>query len=327
VEQGEVVWSQGYGLASVDSDTPVTPDTVFQVASISKPVSAWGIMRLVEEEAINLDAPVDQYLHRWRVPPSSFDNNGVTARRLLSHTGGTSMPGYPGYPPDQPVPSIVQSLNGEPPGIGPVEVVTAPGTLFQYSGGGYGILQLAIEDLTNQPFADFMQEAVLSPLEMASSSFEWTAALQPRTATPYDMSNEPLPNFLFAEKAAAGLYSTAPDIARFAAATMQGIDGEPGRGVLKPDTVRLMSMRVTNSPYGLGYDVAPVTSGGVRIGHFGANLGWRSLFFALPESRRAFVILANSDAAISPDLRSGLIIDALCIWSSEVTAGLPECPA
>jgi CubicO group peptidase (beta-lactamase class C family) len=326
VEQGEVVWSKGYGSANVADETPVTSETVFQVASISKPVAAWGVMRLVDEQAINLDAPIDQYLYRWHIPPSELDAKQVTARRLLSHTGGTSMAGYPGYPPEQPLPGIVQSLNGEPPGIGPVELVTPPGTTFQYSGGGYGTLQLAMEDLTNQTFVDYMQEVVLAPLEMESSSFEWTPALQPRTATPYDPDGAPLPNYLFAEKAAAGLYATAADIGRFAAAAMKSGSAEPGREVLKTDTVELMTLRVANSPYGLGYDVAPLPGGGVRIGHFGANHGWRSLFFALPEQGRAFVVLTNSDNGIAPQLDAGFAIDALCIWSGEVSAALPECP-
>ena len=112
VRNGEVVWSKGYGLADKERGVPVTVNTVFQVASISKALTSWGVMRLVENGQLELDAPVEQYLTRWHLPPSSYDTSGVTIRRLLSHSAGLSLHGYPGWSPDLKLPSLEESLSG-----------------------------------------------------------------------------------------------------------------------------------------------------------------------------------------------------------------------
>jgi CubicO group peptidase (beta-lactamase class C family) len=150
VRNGEVVWSEGYGLADRDRGVPVTADTVFQVASISKAVTSWGVMRLVESGQLELDAPVEQYLTRWHLPPSNYDASGVTIRRLLSHSAGLSVMGYPGLRPEIQLPSLEESLSGNNGGAGEVRIIMEPGTQFSYSGGGFTLLQLIIEEVTGE---------------------------------------------------------------------------------------------------------------------------------------------------------------------------------
>jgi CubicO group peptidase (beta-lactamase class C family) len=234
---GRIAWAAGYGVADQVKGQLVTPATRFQAASVSKPVTAWGVLRLVEQGRIGLDEPVVGHLRRWRLPPSPFQAGGITIRRLLSHTAGLSVHGYAGQTLERPLPPIEASLSGEAGGSFPVELLEAPGRRWLYSGGGYSVLQLLVEELTGRPFADVMQTEILDALGMTTSSFQWhrTAA----TACPHDAEGGRIPEFCFAEQAAAGLVTTAPELARFVAAALPGPEGEPpGRGVLSPAGVR-----------------------------------------------------------------------------------------
>jgi CubicO group peptidase (beta-lactamase class C family) len=293
--QGEAVWSKGYGLADKEQGVPVAADTVFQAASISKAVTSWGVMRLVEKGQLELDAPVEQYLTRWHLPQSNYDPSGVTIRRLLSHSAGLSVHGYPGWSPDLKLPSLEESLSGNNGSGGELRIIMKPGTQFSYSGGGYTLLQLIIEEVTGETFSAYMQREVLDPLGMSHSSFEWQADLRPAMAIAYSETGVPLPNYLFTEQAAAGLYTTGPDLARFVAAEMPGPHGEPaGRGVLSPDTLTLMFTPVIQSQ-GLGQGVSILPDGSKLIQHWGANAGWRGAIQAYPEWAVGVVVLTNSD--------------------------------
>jgi len=238
VQHGQVVWAGGDGVADPTTCWPVTATTRFQAASLSKPVTAWGVLRLVERGRVGLDEPILGHLRRWRPPPSLFNADGLTVRRLLSHTAGLSVHGYLGQTPDRPLPSIAASLAGETGASFPVELLEPPGRHWRYSGGGYSVAQLLVEELTGRPFADYLRAEVLEPLGLTASSFRWSRTAE--TARPHDAVGGPLPDFIFAEQAAAGLVTTAPDLARFLAAALAGPHGEPpGRGVLSPTGVRL----------------------------------------------------------------------------------------
>jgi CubicO group peptidase (beta-lactamase class C family) len=203
VRHGQLIWAKGYGLADRVTRQPITAATRFQAASLSKPVTAWGVLRLVEQGRIGLDEPVVGHLRRWHLPPSPFDGDGITVRGLLSHTAGLSVHGYSGQTPDRPLPPIAASLSGEAGGSFPVELLDAPGRRWLYSGGGYSVLQLLIEDLNGRPFAEFMQTHVLGLLGMTASSFQWRRTTA--TAYPHDAGGTAIPDFAFAEQAAAGL--------------------------------------------------------------------------------------------------------------------------
>jgi CubicO group peptidase (beta-lactamase class C family) len=301
VHHGRLVWAAGYGVADRTTGQPVTATTRFQAASLSKPVTAWGVLRLVESGRIGLDEPIVGHLRRWRPPASPFDADGLTVRRLLSHTAGLSVHGYVGQRADRPLPSIVASLSGKTGDGFPVELLEAPGQRWLYSGGGYSLAQLLVEQLTGRPFTDYMQAEVLEPLGMTASSFRWSRTAA--TARPHDADGRPLPDFSFAEQAAAGLVTTAPDLARFLAAALAGPRGEPpGRGVLSPAGVQvaLTAAPATDGRWGLGYGLGLTPGGDLLAYHEGANRGWRAGLALLPDRRAGIALLANGDAGSAP---------------------------
>ena len=187
VHDGEVAWVQGYGRAYEINSVPVSTETVFQVASISKSITAWGIMRLVEEGRIDLGASVEMYLTSWKLPTFDFDHQGVTVRRLLSHTAGLDVWNYPGVLPGESQPSLVDLLSGAASGEA-VRVRWQPGSREKYTNGGYVLLQLLVEDVTGESFPDYIQRQVLEPLKMNRSSYHWLQL----TATGYDPSGKPV---------------------------------------------------------------------------------------------------------------------------------------
>ncbi|HNT74945.1 MAG TPA: serine hydrolase domain-containing protein [Anaerolineae bacterium] len=328
VQRGEVRWVKGYGLADVAQGVPVTAETVFQVASISKPVTAWGVMRLAQQGLIALDAPVETYLTRWHLPSSDYNAETVTVRRLLSHSAGLSVHGYPGLSPEQPLPSLEASLSGDNGGAGEVRLTMEPGAQYSYSGGGYTLLQLIVEEVTGEPFSAYMQREILEPLGMHASSFEWRTDLRPATATGYNAAQQPYPNYRFTEQAAAGLYTTAPDLARFVAAALAGPNGEPaGPGMLNSDTLAWMATptialqgiegNLLNVSMGLGYYIETLADGTKAISHSGSNRGWQSELMALPDRGAGIVILTNSD-------QGALIgMEVLSAWGRWLGVGAP----
>lgn len=323
--KGEVVWAEGYGLADEKSLRPVTRATVFQAASISKSVTAWGALKLVEQGKLQLDAPAEKYLTRWHLPNSEFDSDGVTIRRLLSHTAGLSLSGYPGFEPEKPLPSVEESLSGKTNGVGGVRIEREPGSQWSYSGGGYTLLQLIIEEASGKRFVDFMQEEVLEPLGMRNSSFDWTHKLKPATATAYRRRGQPLPNYLFTARAAAGLYTTAEDLARFVAAAMPGPAKKlAGRGVVNPESVEAMFTPAAETRpgsgihYGLGYGIQTLPNGVRAVGHSGGNRGWKLRFALLPGKKEGIVVLTNSDTG------ARLYQEVLCAWFEWAAGAQPK---
>ncbi len=271
---------QGVHAASIG--VAVNADTVFQTASLSKWLTAWGVMALVDQGKLDIDAPVSRYLERWTLPPSAFDNSKVTARRLLSHTAGlTDDLGYAGFAPGTPVPSLEawlkQNADASPGAKGKVEVGIEPGTTWRYSGGGYALLQLLIEDVSGEPFEAYMQRVVFQPLGMVHSTFHWSPAQGTTLATSYGKDAQPATHFRFSAVAASSLYTSVSDLTRFLQAHLPGKKGEPvGRGVLAPTTVAQM-WQPTGSLYGqaiwgLGTMLyVDNRVGGFVVGHDGNN--------------------------------------------------------
>ncbi len=307
---------RGLGVTDTATMRPITPETLFQAASISKPVTAWGVMRLVEEGLVDLDADVHRYLTRWHLPSTEFDVRQVTVRRLLSHTAGISVPSYRGLAATRSAPELEAALSGGA-GCSVVRLVQTPGKGFCYSGGGYGILQLLIEEVSARPFSEYMRTTVLEPLDMVHTSF---AQISPPedSATPHDWAGNPIAFLHYPVAAAAGLRSTVADMARFAAAGFPGPDEEPaGREVLSPETVQLLldPQQEAADEWALGY-ATRVLANGIRIHfHTGANTGFAAAVAAAPELGEGLVVLTNSDRG------SEIMWDLFEVWEAK-TAGL-----
>jgi CubicO group peptidase (beta-lactamase class C family) len=296
IRDGAVSWTRAFGLANVVSGAPMQPELIFNHGSDGKVLTAWAIMRLVEQGALDLDAPVNRYLQRWRLQSSEFDPDDVTLRRLLSHTAGLTVRGFSDYSPRRALPTLVQMLEGQNQLDGAVKLAWQPGSRFEYSGGGFAILQMVIEDVTGEPFAAFMQREVTGPLGLSSLSWTWTPELTAQAPTPYGWSQEPLEYRQLASHAIGSEVSTVPDFARFVAAAVAGPAGEPaGRGVLQPDTVQQMTSAqpATNGTAGFGYGLGS-GGGGRLLMHFGSNPGWNAHFVLSVQRREGFVIATNS---------------------------------
>jgi len=316
VHDGEVAWAQGYGLADESISMPVLTKTVFQVASISKSITVWGVMRLAEEGRIDLDERVEKYLTSWELPASDFDHHGVTVRRLVSHTAGLDLWNYPGILLGEIQPSLVDLLSGVPGGEA-VRLRWQPGSRDVYTNGGYVLLQLLIEDVTGEWFPDYIERQVLEPLEMRRSSYHWLLSM----ATGYDPSGKPVEPRQYPE-AAGGLHSTVTDLATWLAGGMPGPNGEPaGRGVLQPETLEEMYTPVPvmeGNNGGLGFSIEILPNNVRMIWHNGDIPGWRGQFAALPDQGDGIVALTNSNAG------RYVIAEVICNWARWAVGAEPS---
>jgi CubicO group peptidase (beta-lactamase class C family) len=301
LEDGQVTWIGTFGYADLDDNRKVDQNTVFQVASISKSVTALGVMKLVEDGLINLDDPIENYITSWQLPESEYDQKAITVRGLLSHTSGLSVGGgYPGYEPNTQLPTLEQSLSGIGGGSKPVELEYEPGARYSYSGGGYNLLQLMIEEVTGEDFHLYLNEAVLAPLGMENSSFQWDDHLQDKTAKAYDVQLQLLPNYLFIEKAAAGLYTTIEDMNKFVIAEINSFHGSE---ILEANTAQEMFTPILevrglesfiNDETALGHFINHVNNR-IIVTHDGANNGWRAHFSMEPQSGNGIIVLTNGN--------------------------------
>jgi len=299
LRNGETFFLEGYGLANRNSDTAVTPDTIFQVGSISKSLTAWGIMRLVENGEIDLDNPVEMYLTGWDFPPSDYSSSQVTVRRLLSHTAGLPRVIFEDPPPgsDPSGPAVLLSLNSAG------AIVSEPGSTFRYSNAGYTVLELLVQEVAGESFEDYMQASVLNPLGMNTSSFyhrdEWSL----RLATGYRYDGSAVPVKPMSVKAAGGLRTTVRELSRFAEAGMKAWHGSSA--VLTQQSVKELYTpeskmegllyRAAADSYGLGHFIETSPSGAVMISHGGENEGWISHYCIVPCTGDGILILTNSE--------------------------------
>ncbi|MBN1935091.1 MAG: beta-lactamase family protein [Anaerolineae bacterium] len=308
IEEGRVVYAKSFGYADRAAKVPMTSDTLYQVASVSKNLTAWGVMRLADQGLIGLDDPIEKYLTRWHIPPSPYDARGVTVRRLLNHTAGISLEGYgEGVPVGEPLPSLEASLAGDTRGCGAVELVREPGETMMYSGGGYTILQLLVEEVTGQTFAEYMKENILNPLGMTSSTFVWDEQVQSRLSRAYGTYYNAIPNQTYIEDAAGGLYSSLNDIAHYAQAVLNGSD------VLAKKSFNLL---FEGEHYGLGHGLIDFSTGERFVFGGGTRMGWQSDFVVYPDDGSGIVILSNANGGVVLNLA---IINLWVEWKTGVS--------
>lgn len=306
VNDNRIEWAEGYGHVESDPNSQqITPHTLFQAGSVSKPITALGALLLVQQGKISLDTDVNQYLKRWKIPDNQYTNlQKITLRQLLSHTAGTSIDGFPGYAINSQIPNIVDILQGKKPIVNtaPVIVERQPGSSLKYSGGGTLIVQLLIEDITNEPFDLWMQKNILIPLGMCESSFEQPLPSYKalRAASGYNKGKLIENKWkVYPELSAAGLWSTPRDLAKVMI-FLQSALNEQTTSILNSSIIKDMLTRQkidgkeTMSGLGLflennGKDLAFM--------HDGQNEGFITRFFGYGYVGKGVVIMINNDDA------------------------------
>lgn len=308
IREGRVEWAKGYGTREDGRDLPVGPRTMFQAASISKPVAGLAALRLASEGRLDLDEPIDSYLTSWRIPDGDGWRPRVTIRHILSHSSGLSVHGFPGYRRRGPRPTVKQILDGDPPAnTAAVRPVILPGTQWLYSGGAFTVLQVILEDVTGLPFPRLMKELVLDPLGMADSTYEqplpesrWEQA-----AMGHYFSGSPLVGgfHVYPEMAAAGLWTTPTDLAKMAAGLVRAAGGET-HPFLAPWVVREMLTSQYEGIMGLGFFVEGEGES-ASFRHSGDNAGYKAMLVAHPARRSGAVVMTNADG--SEELRKEVL--------------------
>lgn len=297
IHEGTIAWAKGYGITRAGSSTRVTPTTLFQAASISKPVTAVAAMRMVQDGVLELDRPANDFLVSWNFPEPIPGGGAVTIRQLLSHTAGTTVSGFAGYQRDSQVPSLKQVLDGVPPAVNePVRVVSAPGTEWHYSGGGYTAMQQLMMDVDQKPFAALMAARVLKPMHMDDSSFLQPASVEMlrRAAMPHDASGKPYAGgpWTYPELAAAGLWSTPTDLAKCMIGLQNAAAGKAAP-FLTASMAKTMFTVVLNG-YALGFQMRAARTS-ISFGHGGHNHGYQSSMLAFLDDGEGVVVMTNGD--------------------------------
>lgn len=304
IDDFNVAWVRGFGVRTAGTEAVVTPGTPFQAASISKPVFALAVMRLVQEGILDLDADVKTYLTSWQIPENEGWQPRITLRQLLSHTAGTTVHGFIGYPMGGPWPTVLQTLQGETPANNPPIVIDIlPSLQFRYSGGGTTIAQQAVVDVLKKPFPSLMRDLVLDPLRMVDSTFEQPlpASMAARAATAHRWSSEQIPGgwHVYPEMAAAGLWTSAGDLARLGADLIRAFRGEKSALGLTQATVssmlvpQLAAQEIGQPFYGLGWQCSGKDND-FQFGHQGMNEGFLAELRLFPARGKGAVAMINS---------------------------------
>lgn len=302
IHDGRIQWARAYGRAVAGESQTVSDQTLFQAASISKALTAFAVLRVADQGLLALDSPVNRYLRSWRLPESdNRPSDSVTVARLLAHMAGLNVPGFPGYTAGATVPTLTQILDGASPANTPaIRVVRPPGSTWAYSGGGYLVLQQVLQDVSSQDFPSLMNNLVLTPLGMEHSTFQQPLPpdLELLAAVGHNDDGEVLPDrwHVYPELAAAGLWTTASDLARFALAVQSAATQSPQALLSAQSAVALTRPRFGSFSLGL-----LVRSNGEHawFTHNGGNEGYRALMYAYLTTSEGAVVMTNSDAGMA----------------------------
>jgi CubicO group peptidase (beta-lactamase class C family) len=298
VKDFKLKWARAYGVKDIETKEPVTTETLFQAGSISKPVAAMVALKRVEQGKIALDENINNKLQTWKLPDNEFTaKKKVTLANLLSHTGGLTVHGFPGYAVGEKIPTLPQVLDGtEPANTAAVRVDMEPGTKYRYSGGGVTIAQLAIMDIEKKPYPQIAKETVLDPLNMTNSTYsqplpdDWRA----KAASGHRGDGSVVPGkiHVYPEMAAAGLWTTPTDLAKFGIEVALSYAGRSNR-VLSKETVAKMVTPFMEQ-VGLGFFIDK-RGNSVYFSHDGADEGFRAMLLMNREKGYGAAVMVNSD--------------------------------
>ncbi len=292
IRNGKVDLERGFGNADVETGREVTDKTLFQAASISKPVTAAAALSMVQDGLLDLDEDVNLKLKSWKLPTNEFTaEQPVTLRHLLSHTAGTTVHGFPGYQRDVEWPCMIDVLDGRG-NTDPVRVDTTPGSNWRYSGGGYTLVGQLMVDVAGKPYAEILRERVLEPAGMTHSTYvqPLPVAHEREAATAYAHDGSAVEGRYHTYPEGGGLWTTAGDLARFALAIQQSRDGVPGSLLSSRLASEMLTPFMNHSGLGLG-----MSEDGDRFGHSGSNAGFRCLLSASLHDDWGIVIMTNGD--------------------------------
>jgi CubicO group peptidase (beta-lactamase class C family) len=328
VENGRVILARGYGLSDVSSRKAMTDRTLVNIASVSKLVSSWGVMRLAQDHKLDLDAPIVSVIHRWSFSQTSFDVNQVTPRRLLSHTAGVSMPSVPWFPLASSRPGIEQVLNGER-SPQPLTLVTAPGSSWAYSGGGFTLLQLAVEEITRSDIDMFMGRFVFKPLGMKNATFS-PSPESAQVAKLYDEKGNAVGPFRYVGEMAGGLYASAHDLGALLAEYQKALSGRSrviSRSTFAEMVTPVAKVTLKNNDGkpvdtgdaedSLGHFVHRTRDGQVLLYHSGGNPGALAYFIVEPTGGNGLFAVVNSENG------GPVLSDILTAWAASRNVDLP----
>ncbi len=299
-DNGKISWQKTYGYSNLSDSIKVTPNTVFNGASLSKPVTALAALNLVEKGVLSLNADVNKYLEGWKIPENEFtEQEKVTLKRLIGHRAGFERYVQSSYFPNEEFPTITQILTGEKPSVDPpVSVVYVPGQKQVYSNPGYSVIEKLIEDITNKEFNDVMTELIFEPCDMNNSSFEQPVPkhISQQMATGYTNDLEPYPYKLFPYKAAGGIWTTPTDLANFLVTVLDDHHA---------NTNTILSKRMTDSVFAktterLGFaKIYNDKSTDLVFEHWGSNSGFTCYMVGSLNHKQGVVIMTNSDNGMS----------------------------
>lgn len=296
----KIEWAKAYGVKDLETNEPVSTETLFQAGSISKPVAAMAALKKVEQGKIALDEDINNKLTTWKLPDNEFTaKKKVTLANLLSHTGGLTVHGFPGYAPDEKIPTLSQILDGVPPSNTPaVRVDFEPGARFRYSGGGVTIAQLAIMDIEKRAYPQIAQETVLGPLKMTNSTYQQPLPddTRKKAASGYRSDGKVVAGkiHVYPEMAAAGLWTTPTDLARFAIESQLSLVGKSNKVLSKEMTAKMVTPFLASEPTGLGF-FSEKHGAATYFGHGGADEGFRAQLLVHKDKGYGAVVMVNSD--------------------------------
>ena len=325
IQDFKIHWAKAYGVADVETGQLVDIETMFQAASISKPVAAMGVLRAVQDGLFSLDDDINDILDSWTLDGREFTRNRpVTPRTLTSHTSGLGDGfGFPGYDPEQPLPTTVQILEGhELSNVGSVFMERAPMTFYEYSGGGVTVMELALSDVRRRPFVDVLQEGVLAPIGMTRSSYAQPISPEhnQNAARAHDNNGDSRgPKWhVYPEHAAAGLWTTPTDLARLIIEVQRSARGESNR-VLSQSMIQEMLNPVGVGPFAVGFTVSKIGEGWY-FSHGGSNWGFRALMLAHKVKGYGLVVMTNADQGSTVINEIGRRIQHTYNWDSVASA-------